>query len=80
MNDPIFTVDMLAIGDNGLSYEQSKTQMAMWAMWSSPLFMSNDLRKLKPEDKKLLQNKDVIAVNQDKSGRMAKLHSKVRAS
>ena len=68
---------MLAIGDFGLSYEQSKTQMAMWAMWSSPLLMSNDLRDLKPEDKKLLQNKDVIAVNQDKLGKMAKFHGKV---
>ena len=68
---------MLAIGGLGLSYEQSKTQMAMWAMWSSPLFMSNDLRDLKPEHKQLLQNKDVIAVNQDKLGKMAKFHGKV---
>ena len=69
---------MLAIGDFGLSYEQSKTQMAMWSMWSSPLFMSNDLRQLKPEFKNILQNKDVIAVNQDALGKMAKLHSKVK--
>ena len=68
---------MLSIGNFGLSYEQSKTQMAMWAMWSSPLLMSNDLRDLKQEDKKLLQNKDVIAVNQDKLGKMAKFHGKV---
>ena len=68
---------MLAVGDFHLSYDQQKTQFSMWAMWSSPLLMSNDLRKLKPEDKKLLQNKDVIAVNQDKLGRMAKFHGKV---
>ena len=44
---------------------------------SSPLLMSNDLRDLKPEYKKLLQNKDVIAVNQDKLGQMAKFHGRV---
>lgn len=63
---------MLVIGDFGLSYDQSRAQMALWAIWSSPLYMSNDLRKLKPEFKKILQNKAVIAVNQDKHGIMGK--------
>ena len=34
--------------------------------------MSNDLRNLKPEFKQILQNKDVISVNQDKHGKMAR--------
>jgi len=63
---------MLIIGDFGLSYDQSRAQMALWAIWSSPLYMSNDLRNLKPEFKKILQNKAVIAVNQDKNGIMGK--------
>ncbi|CAG2170454.1 unnamed protein product, partial [Oppiella nova] len=67
-NDP----DMVMVGDFGLSYEQSRTHMAMWAMFSAPLYMSNDLRDLKPEDKQILQNKEIIAVNQDKHGIMAK--------
>ena len=66
-----FLKDMLAVGDFGLSYDQSKTQMSMWAMYSAPLMMSNDLRNLKPEMKNILQNKAVIGIDQDKHGIMA---------
>lgn len=59
------------IGNFGLSLEQSKAQMALWSMWSSPLYMSNDLRDIRPEHKIILQNKYVIAVNQDPLGIMA---------
>ncbi|XP_054161821.1 alpha-N-acetylgalactosaminidase-like [Oppia nitens] len=64
--------DELTIGNWGLSWEQSRTQMAMWSMWSSPLYISTDLRKLRPEFKAILQNRAVIAVNQDRHGIMAK--------
>ncbi|XP_055374455.1 alpha-N-acetylgalactosaminidase [Condylostylus longicornis] len=63
-NDP----DMLILGNFGLSYEQSKTQMAIWAILAAPLIMSNDLASVKPEIKEILINKDVIAVNQDSLG------------
>ncbi|XP_050166495.1 alpha-galactosidase A isoform X1 [Myiozetetes cayanensis] len=64
-NDP----DMLVIGNFGLSWDQSVTQMAMWAIMAAPLFMSNDLRRISPEAKCLLQNREVIAINQDPLGR-----------
>jgi len=64
--------DELVVGNNGLSWDQSRTHFAMWAMWSSPLYMSNDLRSLAPQFKKILQNKKIIAVNQDKHGVFAK--------
>ncbi|KAK3872826.1 hypothetical protein Pcinc_022127 [Petrolisthes cinctipes] len=63
-NDP----DMLIIGNFGLSYEQSKSQMAMWAIFAAPLLMSVDLRTIRPEFKAILQNKGVIGVNQDPLG------------
>ncbi|XP_076328415.1 alpha-N-acetylgalactosaminidase-like isoform X2 [Tachypleus tridentatus] len=63
-NDP----DMIIIGNYGLSYDQAKVQMAMWAVLAAPLLMSNDLRKLHPEFKEILLNKDIIAVNQDPLG------------
>lgn len=63
-NDP----DMLIVGNFGLSYEQSKTQMAMWAIFAAPLLMSVDLRTIKPDYKAILQNKKIIAVNQDLLG------------
>ncbi|XP_043271319.1 alpha-N-acetylgalactosaminidase [Venturia canescens] len=63
-NDP----DMLIIGNFGLSYEQSKTQMALWAILAAPLLMSVDLRTIRPEYKAILQNKKIIDVDQDLLG------------
>lgn len=64
-NDP----DMLVIGNFGLSRDQQITQMALWAIMAAPLLMSNDLRSISPEAKALLQDKDVIAINQDHLGK-----------
>nr|XP_033801606.1 alpha-galactosidase A [Geotrypetes seraphini]XP_033801607.1 alpha-galactosidase A [Geotrypetes seraphini] len=64
-NDP----DMLIIGNYGLSWEQQVTQMSLWAIMAAPLLMSNDLRTIDPKAKALLQNKEVIAINQDPLGK-----------
>ncbi|XP_030223742.1 alpha-galactosidase A isoform X2 [Gadus morhua] len=64
-NDP----DMLVIGNYGLSHDQQESQMALWALMAAPLLMSNDLRSLCPRAKALLQNRRVIAINQDPLGR-----------
>ncbi|XP_059164298.1 alpha-N-acetylgalactosaminidase-like isoform X2 [Physella acuta] len=66
-NDP----DMLVVGDFGLSYYQQKAQFALWALWASPLMMSVDLRSVDPQAKAILQNKNVIAINQDPLGNQA---------
>ncbi|KAG2455827.1 NAGAB acetylgalactosaminidase, partial [Polypterus senegalus] len=58
----------LIVGDFGLSYEQSKTQMAIWAMLAAPLFMSNDLRSISGKFKEILQNQLAISINQDLLG------------
>ncbi|XP_028281345.1 alpha-N-acetylgalactosaminidase-like [Parambassis ranga] len=63
-NDP----DMLIIGNFGLSLEQSRSQMALWAIMASPLIMSNDLRNLDNGARAILQNKVAIAINQDPLG------------
>ncbi len=42
--------------------------MGMWALMASPLIMSVDLRNIRPSSKALLQNKNVIAINQDPLG------------
>lgn len=67
-NDP----DQLIIGNFGLSLEQSKAQLAIWAILAAPLFMSNDLRKIAPWAKEILLNTEVIAVNQDKLGKQGR--------
>ena len=68
----------LIIGNFGLSYEQSKTQMAMWAIFAAPLLMSVDLRTIKPDYKAILQNRHIIAVNQDRLGIQGRRIYKVR--
>ncbi|CAG0881583.1 unnamed protein product [Darwinula stevensoni] len=73
-NDP----DMLIIGDFGLSYEESKVQMALWAILAAPLLMSVDLRTIRPEYKAILQNSDIIQVSQDPLGIQGKRIFRVR--
>ena len=35
---------MIIVGDNGLSYDEERTQFALWSIFAAPLLMSNDLR------------------------------------
>ena len=74
-NDP----DMLIIGNFGLSYGQSKAQMALWSILAAPLIMSVDLRTIKPEYSDILKNKNLIAINQDKLGIMGKRITKLNS-
>lgn len=63
-NDP----DMLVIGNFGLSKDEQRVQMGMWSIMASPLIMSTDLRTIDEYSKSLLQNKRLIAINQDLLG------------
>ncbi|KAJ7384568.1 hypothetical protein OS493_021199 [Desmophyllum pertusum] len=67
-NDP----DMLVIGNFGLNYDKSKAQFALWSVLAAPLIMSNDLRNISTEARDVLLNREVIAVSQDKLGKMGK--------
>lgn len=71
-NDP----DTLLLGNYGLSYEQSKHQLAVWAILAAPFLISNDLRKISPEIKELLLNREIIAINQDPLGIQGRLLNK----
>lgn len=76
LSDPQFSPPeksfQMTIGNNGLSENQEKVQMAMWAMMAAPMIMANDLRKISNSSKKILLNKNVIAINQDPLGIQAK--------
>jgi len=62
--------DFIIAGDFALSTTQAQSQFAMWAVMTSQLFLSSDLRTLSLEASKVVLNKEVIAVNQDKLGKM----------
>ena len=67
-NDP----DMLEIGNDVLTENQSKTHFSMWAMMAAPLMAGNDIRKMDKQTSEILTNKEVIAVDQDKLGKQGR--------
>jgi alpha-galactosidase len=60
-------MDMLEVG-NGLTPDEERAHFSIWAMMTSPLISGNDLRDMSAETLKILTNRNVIAVNQDKLG------------
>jgi alpha-galactosidase len=60
-NDP----DMLEVGNGGMSSDEYRTHMSLWAMLRAPLIAGNDLRHMSDETKSILMNPDVIAIDQD---------------
>jgi len=67
-------MDMLLIGNDCITIEEQKTQMAIWSISASPLIMGNDLRKVSDTSKAILLNAEAIAVNQDSMGKMGIRH------
>lgn len=63
-------MDMLEVG-RGLTDEEDKTHFGMWCMMSSPLLIGCDLNDIKGNALKLMQNKELIAVDQDPLGLQA---------
>ncbi|KAA1138856.1 hypothetical protein PGTUg99_023496 [Puccinia graminis f. sp. tritici] len=58
-------LDMLEVGNGGMSYDEYVTHFSMWALVKSPLILGNDVTKMSPETKSIISNKEVIAINQD---------------
>jgi len=63
-NDP----DMLEVGNGGMTADEYRTHMSLWAILAAPLIAGNDLSKMDDTTKSILMNKEVIAVDQDKLG------------
>lgn len=59
------------LGGVGCTTTEYQTQMSMWCMLSSVLAMTNDLRKVTDDDRRILLNKEIIAINQDALGKAA---------
>ena len=60
--------DSIEVGNganDGLTLDERKSQMSLWALASSPFILGTDLTNLDPTDLALLKNRDVIAVDQD---------------
>ena len=62
-------MDMLEVGvtkwNQKLSVEEAKTHFGMWCIMDSPLLIGCDMNTVDATSKALLQNKELIALNQD---------------
>ncbi|HEY1951642.1 MAG TPA: glycoside hydrolase family 27 protein [Gemmatimonadaceae bacterium] len=70
-NDP----DMLEVGNGGMTADEYRAHMSLWAMQAAPLIAGNDLRAMSEETKSILTNPEVIAVDQDALGAQGTLVS-----
>ncbi len=59
------------LGANGMTDTEYQSQFSMWAVFASPLVLSFDLSKMNEATKRILTNKEIIAVNQDPMGQQA---------
>jgi len=62
-NDP----DMLEVG-NGMPENEDRAHFTMWCMIAAPLLSGNDLGNMNEQTKKILTNKEIIAIDQDVLG------------
>jgi alpha-galactosidase len=66
-NDPDYLLPMRPLPGGGteLTFDESKTQMGMWALMAAPLIIGSDPRTLPSEMISALTNPELIAVDQD---------------
>ena len=62
-------LDMLEVGQGGMTDEEYKAHFALWAALKSPLFLGNDLRDMPASAFTIINNPAIIALSQDPHGR-----------
>ncbi|KAH9866274.1 hypothetical protein J1614_008840 [Plenodomus biglobosus] len=62
-------LDMLEVGQGGMTDEEYKAHFALWAALKSPLFLGNDLRTMSASALSIVNNPAIIALSQDPHGR-----------
>jgi alpha-galactosidase len=71
-NDP----DMLEVGNGGMTDDEYRVHMSLWAMLAAPLLAGNDIRTMPANIAQILINKEVIRIDQDKLGKAGTRYSK----
>jgi alpha-galactosidase len=67
-NDP----DMLEVGNGGMTDDEYRSHVSIWAMLAAPLMAGNDLRSMSAATRAILTAPEVIAVDQDVLGRQGR--------
>ncbi|KAF6221205.1 hypothetical protein HO133_002060 [Letharia lupina] len=61
-------LDMLEVGNSGMTDDEYKTHFSMWALAKSPLIMGTDVTMMIAETLSIYSNPAIIAINQDPLG------------
>jgi alpha-galactosidase len=61
-------LDMMEVGNPGMTVTEQASHFAIWAMFKSTLMISTSIPNANSDTVTILQNKDLIAINQDKAG------------
>jgi len=69
-------MDMLVVGMNGkgnaalggCTSQEYQLHFSLWALLNSPLMIGCDIRNMSDDTRRILMNKDVLAINQDPAG------------
>ena len=64
-NDP----DMLEVGNEGLTFAESRAHFSMWCMLAAPLMAGADIRRVSPEILAVMTDKEALAIDQDPAGK-----------
>jgi alpha-galactosidase len=68
INDP----GLLQVGNRGMTEDEYRTQLNLWAVLAAPMMLGTDVRIMTRETLALFSNEEVIAIDQDASARQAK--------
>ncbi|KAJ7185889.1 glycoside hydrolase superfamily [Mycena filopes] len=58
-------MDMLQLGNGGLTFDEAKSHFTAWALMKSPLLIGTNLSSITPEILGILKNTEILAINQD---------------
>src|SRR5699024_10402832 len=59
------------LGGVGCTDVEYRSQMSLWCLMAAPLMVSCDPRSMNEVTKKILMNKDILAIDQDPIGKQA---------
>ncbi|KAF2155860.1 carbohydrate-binding module family 35 protein [Myriangium duriaei CBS 260.36] len=66
-------MDLLEVGNPGLTLAEQQTHFAIWAAFKSALMISTNVPDMSQDTYNILSNKNLIAINQDSLGQPVKL-------
>ncbi|VDC05669.1 unnamed protein product [Peniophora sp. CBMAI 1063] len=58
-------MDMLQLGNGGLTYDEAKSHFTAWALLKSPLLIGTNLSAITDDVLDILTNREILAINQD---------------